>query len=135
MALQYGVLLRNGQANQFQTITGGTPKLRFYGPATAPIDCATVAAGTLLCEIALPATWMGTAANGASAGSGLPWSSTGLPAAAGGTNAGYFRIYDSAGTVCHMQGNVTSDLVLNNVSIANGQTVTVSTFTITVQNS
>ena len=130
MALQYGVLLRNGQANQFQTITGGTPKLRFYS-TSAPSDCA---AGVLLCEIALPATWMGTAANGASAGSGLPWSSTGLPAAGAGINAGYFRIYDSAGSVCHMQGNVTSDLILNNVSIANGQTVTVSTFTITVQN-
>jgi hypothetical protein len=43
-------------------------------------------------------------------------------------------MYDSGGT-CHIQGNVTSDLILNNTNIASGQTVTVTSFTVTAGNS
>jgi hypothetical protein len=42
-------------------------------------------------------------------------------------------MYDT-GAVCHIQGNVTTDLVLNNTSIASGQTVTVTSFTVTAGN-
>mgnify|MGYP000992978288 FL=1 len=77
---------------------------------------------------------MAAASGGSKAKSGT-WSNT---ASAAGT-AGYFRIYDSTGTTCHMQGSVTAtggggDLQLDNVSIANGQTVTISTFSITDAN-
>lgn len=59
-------------------------------------------------------------------------STTGL---AGGT-AGYFRIVDSAGTTCHLQGTVTAtggggDMTIDNTSIASGQTVNVTSFTLT----
>ena len=39
-----------------------------------------------------------------------------------------------APAACHVQGNVTTDLVLNNTSITNGQTVTVTQFTVTAGN-
>jgi len=42
-------------------------------------------------------------------------------------------MYDSSG-VCHLQGNCTSDLVLNNSSIANQQAVSITGFTITIGN-
>lgn len=80
--------------------------------------------------MALPADYLAAASAGSKAKTGT-WSGTG--AAAG--SAAHFRIVDSAGTTCHMQGTVTAtggggDLTLDNVSIAIGQVVTVSTFTI-----
>ena len=130
MAVQYSVGVRNAQLDQFETTAGTAAKLQIRTGAQ-PADCATAAAGTLLCEMALPADWMAAAATGAKAKTGT-WSGTG---AAAGT-AAHFRIVDSAGTTCHMQGSVTAtggggDMVLDNVSIAVSQAVTVSTFTIT----
>jgi hypothetical protein len=82
----------------------------------------------------LPSDWMSNAASGSKSKTGT-WSGTG---AAAGT-AGHFRIYDSTGTTCHMQGTVTAtggggDMTLDNTSIASSQTVTVSTFTLTDAN-
>lgn len=53
--------------------------------------------------------------------------------------AGYFRIYDSSGTVCHMQGDVTvtgggGKMTVQNVSFAAGQSFTVTGFTLTAGN-
>lgn len=53
--------------------------------------------------------------------------------------AGHFRIYASDGSTCHMQGTVTAtggggDLTLDNVSIAAGQSVTITSFTLTEAN-
>jgi hypothetical protein len=50
--------------------------------------------------------------------------------------AGHFRIYDSGGTTCHIQGSITAtggggDMELNNTSIAATQTVTITSFTLT----
>jgi hypothetical protein len=42
-------------------------------------------------------------------------------------------MYDT-GSVCHVQGNTTTDLVLNNESITSGQTVTVTQFSVTAGN-
>lgn len=128
MAIQYSVAVRNAQLDAFESTTGTSAKLRLYS-GTAPADCATAASGTLLCEIALPSDWMNNAASGQKTLLGT-WSGTGAAAAGTGTAAGYFRIVDNAGTTCHMQGNVTTDLVLNNTSIANGQAVSVTSFTI-----
>jgi hypothetical protein len=93
----------------------------------------------MLCEITLPSDYLAAASSGSKAKSGT-WSGTGHANAGAGTNAGYFRVYDSAGTTCHIQGSVTAtggggDMQLDNVSIASGQTVTVNTFTLTSANS
>lgn len=129
MATQYSVAVRNAQLDQFETTVGVTAKLQLRTGA-APVDCATAASGTLLCEMTLPSDYMSAASAGSKAKLGT-WSGTG--AAAG--SAAHFRIVDNAATTCHMQGTVTAtggggDMTLDNVSIAVAQVVTVSTFTI-----
>ena len=90
---------------------------------------------TLLAEMTLPSDWMAAASSGSKALSGT-WQDA--SANATGT-AGHFRLYDSGGTTCHAQGTVTAtggggDLTLDNTSIASGQSVTITSFTITAGN-
>lgn len=138
-------LTYNGQTLTAGTGSGGSvsgtaaaPKLRIYS-GTMPGACATAASGTLLItDMPLPSDWMSAAASGAKALSGT-WTTTGAAAAAGGTNAGYYRIVDNAGTVCHEQGDITitgggGALTLDNISIATGQTVTITSKTLTAPN-
>jgi hypothetical protein len=57
--------------------------------------------------------------------------------ASGAGVAASFRVYDTPGTTCHMQGAVgqgSGDLSLDNTNIASGQTVTVNTFQLTAGN-
>jgi hypothetical protein len=137
MAVQYSVAVRNAKLDTFETTAGTSAKLRIYSGAK-PADCATAASGTLLVEMALPSDWMSAASGGVKAKTGT-WSGTGAAGAGAGTNAGYFRIVDTAGTTTHMQGTVTAaggggDMTLDNISIAQNQTVTVNTFSITEGN-
>lgn len=132
MSVQLSVALRNARLDQLESTIGTAPLLRIYSGAM-PADCATGASGTKLVETTLPSDWLANASSGSKAKSGT-WSSTAVAGAP--TNAGYWRIYDSAGSVCHMQGTITvtgggGDMTLDNVSIATGQTVTVNTFTLT----
>lgn len=134
MALQYSTTVRNAQLDQVETTIGTSAILRIRTGA-APADCATADSGTVLAEMTLPSDWMAAAASGSKAKSGT-WQDA--SANATGT-AAHFRIYDSGGTTCHMQGTVTAtggggDLTLDNTSIATGQTVTISTFTLSAGN-
>lgn len=131
MAIQLGVAARNARLDAIETAVGTAPKLQIRSGA-APADCATAASGVLLCEITLPSDWMSAAASGSKAKSGT-WQANGV---ANGT-AGHFRLYDSAGSVCHMQGTVATsaaDLIVDNTSINSGQQVTVTGFTLTDAN-
>lgn len=130
MAVQLSVAERNARLDTFESTIGTAPLFRIY-TGSAPVDCATAASGTKLVEMTLPSDWMANASSGTKAKSGT-WS---VAATSTGTG-GYFRIYDSTGTTCGMQGSVTAtggggDLTLDNTSINSGQTVTVSTFTLT----
>jgi hypothetical protein len=130
MAIQLSVAARNARLDSIETTAGTSVQLRFYTGAP-PADTATAASGSLLATLTLPSDWLAAAASGSKAKTGT-WSGTG---SAGGS-AGYFRIYDSAGTTCHMQGTVTAtggggDMTLDNVSIANGQSITINTFSLT----
>lgn len=133
MAFQFGSALRNNQVSQIQTTiaaAGTTNMTLVIYTGSEPASCSAATTGTALVSIVLPASFL-TSSGGATTLAGS-WSAS---ASATGT-AGYFRIFDMAGTpVCHVQGNVTSDLVLNNTSIASGQTVTVNSFTVTMGNS
>ena len=131
MAIQESVAVRNARLDAIETTIGTSAQLRLY-TGTQPADCATAPSGSLLATLTLPSDWLANAASGAKAKSGT-WSGSG---SAAGT-AGYFRIYDSTGTTCHFQGSVgqgTGDLSLDNTVIANGQAITISTFTITAAN-
>jgi hypothetical protein len=138
MAIQFSASVRNAELDSIETTISTAPLLRFYS-GSAPANTSTAASGTMLCEITLPSDYLAAASSGSKAKSGT-WSGTGHANAGAGTNAGYFRVYDSAGTTCHIQGSVTAtggggDMQLDNVSIASGQTVTVNTFTLTSANS
>ncbi|HET9566679.1 MAG TPA: hypothetical protein VFP27_19735 [Mycobacterium sp.] len=96
----------------------------------APANCGTADSGTVLCSMTLPSDWLAAAASGAKAKAGT-WSGT---ASGGGGTIAHFRIYDSGGSVCHIQGTVglgSGDLSLDNNVVADGQTVTVTAFTLT----
>ncbi len=78
---------------------------------------------------------MADASGGSKAKSGT-W--TDSSADATGT-AGHFRIYDSGGTTCHIQGTVTAtggggDMTVDSTSFTAGQSFTVNTFTLTAAN-
>lgn len=134
MALQYSVAVRNAQLDAFESTTGASAILRILS-GTVPATCATAQTGTLLASLSLPSDWMSAASAGSKALLGT-WNDTSADATG---TAGYFRILDSTGTTCHAQGTITAtggggDMTLDNTSIASGQTVTVTSFTLTAGN-
>lgn len=135
MAKQYSTAFRNNAAGQFETTVGTAPKLQLRTGAP-PANCAASATGTLLAELTLPTDWLTAPSSGQVALNGT-WSGAGLPAAGAGTAAAHYRVVDSAGTTCHEQGTVTvtgggGDLTVDNVSIANAQPVSITSWTLTV---
>ena len=134
MAVQLSVAVRNARLDAIETNIGTSAILRIRSGAP-PATCATADSGTLLAEMSLPSSWMADAASGSKAISGT-WQD--LSANAAGT-AGHFRIYDSGGTVCGIQGTITAtggggDMTLDNTSIAITQQVTITSFTLTDAN-
>lgn len=134
MTLQYSVAVRNAQLDAFESTIGTSAILRIRTGA-APANCGTADSGTVLATLNLPSDWMAAASSGSKAKSGTWEDAT---ADATGT-AAHFRIYDSAGTTCHAQGTVTAtggggDMTLDNVSIATGQDVIVTSFTLSAGN-
>lgn len=127
MAYQYSVAVRNAKLDAVETQIGGTAVLKIFSGAE-PANCAAADPAGLLVTITLPADWMNAASTGTKTKLGT-WSA----AASGTGTAASWRVYDSGGTVCGIQGNMT-DMTLDNTSIASGQTVTVNTFTITAGN-
>lgn len=127
MALQFSTTCRNDMLNQFDTVLGASGTLIICS-GTIPANCGT-AGGTTLCTITLNATAFASASAGAVVMNGLTLSGT---AGATGT-ASFFRLLDGS-SVCHMQGTVGTsgtDMIINNTSITNGQTVQVTGFTVT----
>lgn len=128
MAVQLSVAVRNARLDAIESTVGASAKLQIRTGAQ-PASCAAAATGTLLAEITCPADWMAAATNGSKVLSGT-WSIT---AVAGGT-AAHYRLVDNSATTCHEQGSITitgggGDMTLDNTNIANGQTVTVTTWT------
>lgn len=128
MALQYSTTHRTNAVADISTQVGGTGYLLIYTGA-APANCATAASGTLLASLPCSATF-GTASAGVLTANAI----TSASAAATGT-AGYWRLCTASnGTTVIAQGTVGTsgaDLNLNSTSISSGQTVSVTSFTIT----
>lgn len=138
MAQQFSVAVRNAAADARETAIGAAPKLRFYTGAQ-PANCAADRTGTIVCEIALPADWM-AAASGGSKGMLGTWAGTGNAAAGTGSTIGHFAVMDNASTICHWQGKVgltgdaTADMTVDNLSLAQGQAISVTNCTNTEGN-
>ena len=127
MTYQYGTNLKNAKLNAINTDLGSTSTMKIFSGAE-PANCAAADPTGLLATLSLPASPFAAASGGVMALTGT-WSAA---ASASGTAASW-RIYDSS-AVCQIQGN-TTDLTLSpSTSITSGQTVTITTFTITSGN-
>lgn len=131
MAFQFSTASRNAALDAIETAIGTSAVLKIRSGA-APANAGAADTGTVLVTMNLPSDWLAAASNGSKSKSGT-WQD--LSADATGT-AGHFRIYASDGTTCHIQGTVTAtggggDMTLDNTSIAAGQEVTISSFTLT----
>lgn len=135
MAVQLSVAVRNAMLDAIEATIGTSAKLKIRTGA-APATCATADSGTVLATLSLPSDWLAAAASGAKAQAGT-WEDASADASG---NAAHFRIYDSAGTVCGLQGTVTAtggggDLTLDSIAIVAAQDVTITSFTLTAANS
>lgn len=134
MAVQLSVAVRNARLDAIETSIGTSAVLKIRTGAQ-PASCATADSGTVLATLNLPSDWMAAASSGSKAKSGT-WED--LSADNTGT-AAHFRVYASDGTTCGIQGSITAtggggDMTLDNTSIASGQTVTITSFTLTDAN-
>jgi len=131
MSVQLSTAVRNARLDQIESTIGTAAVLKIRTGAP-PSDCSQADSGTVLAALSLPSDWMAAASSGSKAKAGT-WQDT--DADASGT-AGHFRVYDSGGTTCHLQGTVTAtrgggDMTLDNTSINIHQSVTINTFTLT----
>jgi hypothetical protein len=135
MAVQLSVAVRNARLDAIETAVGALSILRIRTGAQ-PATCATADSGTVLVTMTLPSDWMSAAAAGVKSLLGA-WSDASADATG---TAGHYRIYDSSGTTCHIQGTVTStggggDMTLDTASVVSTQVVTVTSYTLTDGNS
>jgi len=117
----------DGMTDLFSASAG---TLKIY-TGTQPTSANDAPSGSLLVTITLPTPAFGGASNGVASKSGT-WSDN---AGADG-EGGWFRLADN-GDTARIDGSVTDtgsggDLQLDDATIVNGGTVTISTFTITV---
>lgn len=131
MALQLSTTVRDARLDAIESTISTAPTLEIR-TGTPPANCAATDTGTVLVTMTLPSDWMANASAGAKAKAGT-WQDTSADATG---DAGHFRI--KQGGTCHIQGTVTAnagggdmELAQATVGIVLGQTVTVSTFTLT----
>ncbi len=104
--MQLSVPVRNARLAAIEATIGPSALLRLYS-GTMPANCAAGVTGTLLVQAALPSDWLAAPRGGSVSQSGT-WED---PAADGSGFAGYYRIYDSAGTTCGAQDLVSQPWV------------------------
>ena len=127
MTVQNSVAVRNAEGDGWESAMGVSAKVQLWTGAQ-PANCAAAEAGTKLAEFALVSDWSPAGAAGAKTLANLPLTTTGLAVG----SAGHYRFVDSAGTTCHEQGSVGTsgtDMIIDNASIAIGQTVNITAYT------
>ena len=134
MTLQISVAVRNAMLDTIESTVSTSAVLKIRTGAQ-PANCAAADTGTVLATMSLPSDWMAAADAGSKALSGT-WQDASADATG---TAAHFRVYASDGTTCHMQGSVTAtgaggDMTLDNTSVAAGQSITISSFTLTAGN-
>ena len=130
MAFQFSTTARNAALDAIETAIGTSAVLKIRS-GSVPADCGTADAGTVLATLTLPSDWLAAASGGSKSKSGT-WEDASADATG---TAAHFRIYANDGTTVHMQGTITAtggggDMTLDNTSIASGQQVTITSFTL-----
>ena len=131
MPIQLSTTVRNARLDAIETAVGASAILRIR-TGSVPANCAAADTGTVVATLNLPSDWMAAAASGSKALSGS-WVDSSADATG---TAAHFRLYDSTGTTCHLQGTVTAtggggDMTVDSVSFTSGQQFTVTAFTLT----
>lgn len=131
MSLQFSTTFRNGLLDLLDTIPGSYQTLIIYD-GSVPANCAASETGTALVVFDLQQPSWDPASSGSKSMADITIT---VLAVAGGT-AGHFRLYDGAVGTCHIQGTVTAtggggDMTVDNTSIAAGQTINLTQFTLT----
>jgi hypothetical protein len=132
MALKMSAAVRNAMLDAITAQVGTTAKLRIYS-GSRPANVAASITGTLLAELTCNATFAPAASGGVLTLNSI---TSDTSADATGT-ASHFRLWNSAGNVAMVDGDVGtsgSDLNLNTVSLVSGATVAVTSFTVTAGN-
>jgi hypothetical protein len=134
MSLNFGTTVRNAMLDVIESTIGASPILKIRSGAK-PTAAGDADAGTVLATMTLPSDWMAAASGAVKALLGT-WQDASADATG---TAGHFRIYDSGGTTCHIQGSITAtggggDMTLDNTSIAAAQPVSVTSFSLTAGN-
>lgn len=130
-ALQFSTSVRNARLDTVESTIGVSAVLKIRTGAQ-PSDCSQADSGTVVATVNLPSDWMAAASGGSKAKSGT-WQDTSADATG---TAAHFRIYETTGTTCHIQGDVTitgggGKMTVDNTSFAVGQQFTVTAFTLT----
>lgn len=133
MALQFSVEVKNGILNGIESGIGPDAILKIFS-GSKPATLADPDSGDVLSSLQLPTSWMADASGGSVSKSGT-WQDV---AADGTGTAGHFRIYDDVESA-RIQGTITAtggggDMTLDNTSVVAGQTITITSFTITAGN-
>lgn len=128
MTVQFSDTVRNARADAIETAIGASAVLKIRS-GSAPANCAAADTGSVLATVNCPADYMAAASGGSKAKSGT-WEDASADATG---TAGHFRLYDSLGTTCHMQGTVTvtgggGDLTVDSTSLTTGQAFTITAF-------
>jgi hypothetical protein len=127
---QYSTAVRNAQLDAIETTIGTAPYLRIYN-GTKPANVAAALSGnTLLAEGILPSDWLANAGSASKAKAGT-WSLTGQSGAGTGTIGTFYRIYNSDGTTCSMQGTFGTNLAISTSALtaAHGNVLTFTSTT------
>jgi hypothetical protein len=133
--MQLSVTVRNAILDAVESTIGTSARLQIFN-GTPPASCASADSGTMLAEMLLAVDWMDDAASGSKPKLGT-YEDTNADQTG---TAGHFRLKDSAGTTCHMQGTITGsggggDMEFDSTTITAGQLITITSFTLLAGNS
>jgi hypothetical protein len=134
MTIQLAESTRDARIQAFIDDVGTSPVFKIFA-GEQPVDCAMADSGTVLMTITLSPTFASTPSGGSSNFTDFPMSH----AASATDVAGHFRLYQSDGTTCKMQGDVSligdsGNITVNDISMVSGASYNISTFAIGDQN-
>lgn len=117
--MQFSVRVRNARLDVVETTIGVSAILKIRTGA-APVNCAAADSGAVLATINLPSDWMAAASGGVKSKAGT-WEVNTADASG---EAQHFRIYDSGGSTCDIQGSVgvsVGDLQVDSTTFVEGE--------------
>lgn len=132
--LKYSAALKNAQQDAISTAAGASAKIGIFSGAQPANPDTAITSQVLLAEPTGNAGGFAPAASGGVLTAAAITSATGTAGAGSGTTATWFRVFKADGVTGEVDGTVGvsgADMNLNNTSIANGQTVSITSFTLT----